>query len=76
MEKETLIDDIVALLDNSVSKGTNHLNIAVESTNDLEQLKQSINTLSSTDCTSGNLACRIPNLTEGIEDNNSNTVDK
>lgn len=67
-EKE-LIDDIVAMLDQSTSEGVGHLNISVDKNmNDIAKFNKSVNTLSSTDCASGDMACKIPNLLEGLDD--------
>jgi hypothetical protein len=64
MENKDLVDDIVALLDSSVTKGVGHLNIsALESLDETKTVEQ----LGCLDCEKGNLACRIPNLHEGID---------
>lgn len=65
MKKKDMIDDIVALLDDSVSKGVGHLNITMEES-DTEA--KTVEQLGCLDCSKGNLACNIPTLHEGIDD--------
>lgn len=66
MKNDTLIDDIVALLDQSVANGTGHLNIKVDSAN-TEDITKRVDTLGCLDCTNGNLACNVPTLHEGMD---------
>lgn len=65
MDNKTMIDDIVALLDNSVSKGVGHLNI---STIDSENETKTVEQLGCLDCAKGDLACSIPTLHEGLDE--------
>lgn len=65
MENKNMIDDIVAMLDNSVSKGVGHLNI---STVESEKESKTVEQLGCLDCAKGDLACNIPTLHEGIDD--------
>lgn len=58
---DKLIDDIVAMLDGSVSKGVGHLNIEVNPAEGSE-LEKTVDTLGCIDCAKGNLACRVPTL--------------
>lgn len=68
--EKKLIDDIVAMLDQSTSEGVGHLNISVDKNKeDIAQFNRSVNTLSSTDCSGKDMACSIPNLMEGLDDN-------
>jgi len=67
--EKKLIDDIVAMLDQSVSEGIGHLNISVDkSKKDVAKFHKSVNIISSSDCVSKNMACKIPNLLEGLDD--------
>lgn len=45
MEKEKLIEDIISVLDSSMSKGTGHINIKVDTDNQVqaEQIKKNKN---------------------------------
>ncbi len=61
---DSRVDDIVAMLDQFVADGGGHMNIRVEEDG---SVKQEIRT-NSTDCASGDLACKIPNLEEGVTD--------
>lgn len=65
MKEENLVDDLVALLDNSVNKGVGHINVETD-TNQHEVKK--VETLGCIDCAKGDLACKIPNLHEGVEE--------
>ncbi len=58
------IDDIVAMLDDMMSKGHGHVNVSV----DLDAVGKKVDTLGCTDCAKGDLACSIPTLHEGIDE--------
>lgn len=58
------IDDIVAFLDGSTQKGVGHLNVEVNG----DSTERSVETLGCIDCAKGNLACQVPTLHEGIDD--------
>ncbi|MBE5933741.1 MAG: hypothetical protein E7263_10030 [Lachnospiraceae bacterium] len=58
------IDDIVAMLDDMMSKGHGHVNVSV----DPDQVGKKVDTLGCTDCAKGDLACAIPTLHEGIDE--------
>ena len=65
MDNKDMIDDIIAMLDNSVSNGVGHLNIStVDSTEESKMVEQ----LGCLDCSKGDLACSVPTLHKGIED--------
>jgi len=66
MENKEMVDDIVAMLDSSISSGVGHLNLEVES--DTAKSVRSIETLGCTDCARNPLACSIPTLHEGLDD--------
>jgi len=64
MENKDMVDDIVAMLDRSVANGVGHLNIStVESKDETKSVEQ----LGCLDCAKGNLACSIPTLHEGMD---------
>jgi len=72
MKNDKMIDDIVAMLDSSMLKGTGHVNITVNNNNisfDKTEIDKTVETLGSTDCSKGDLACNIPTLHEGIDGN-------
>ena len=58
------IDDIVAMLDDMMSKGHGHVNVSV----DPDSVGKKVDTLGCTDCAKGDLACAIPTLHEGIDE--------
>lgn len=58
------IDDIVAFLDGSIEKGVGHLNVEVNG----DSTEKAVETLGCIDCAKGNLACQVPTLHEGIDD--------
>ena len=66
MESDKRIDDIIAMLDGFTSNNGGHINIEVNG----EDMNKKIDTANSLDCCAGNMACRVPTLFEGIEDNN------
>jgi len=66
MENDALIDDIVALLDQSIAKGTGHLNIKIE-TGKTEDIAKRVDTLGCLDCADGDLACNVPTLHDGMD---------
>lgn len=65
MEKQSTVDDIIAMLDESVASGVGHLNVQVDE--DADSLKE-VEQLGCLDCSKGNLACNIPTLHQGIDD--------
>ncbi len=67
MDCDKRIDDIISMLDNFTKQNGGHMNINVNS-DDINSKK--IDIANSLDCSSGNMACKVPTLFEGIEDNN------
>ena len=68
MDNDKRIDDIIAMLDNFTTKNGGHMNIEVAKDSQVNSKK--IDTANCLDCSSGNMACSVPTLFEGIEDNN------
>lgn len=68
--KEKQIDDIVSMLDHFMGGGGGHMDIRFDSkeTEGHEAPKKTVTVTNSTDCRTGNLACSIPNLLEGLDD--------
>lgn len=66
MADKDKIDDIVSMLDNFVLNGGGHMNIQVDDSEELDDIM--VETYKSTDCASGNMACKIPTLHKGIDD--------
>ncbi|MDE6357452.1 MAG: hypothetical protein K2L15_02555 [Eubacteriales bacterium] len=59
------IDDIIAMLDGFTSSNGGHMNVTVNDSNVEEKKVEKANSL---DCSSGNMACKVPTLFEGVED--------
>lgn len=66
MQKEQMVEDIVAFLDKSVALNVGHLTVDVKDA-DSDELGRMVETREDIDCAKGNLACRIPNLDAGID---------
>lgn len=58
------VQELVAMLDQLMSQGGGHVNVRVDEQNAPVQVE----TTRSTDCASGNMACQIPTLHKGIDD--------
>lgn len=72
MNKEKQIDDLVALLDNFMSNNGGHMNVTVDDSGNIQTdgetvEEASIKTMNSLDCASGDLACQVPTLFEGMD---------
>lgn len=66
MNKDKMINDIIAMLDSSIEEGVGHMNVTVNNQGTIN-LEKTIEKTPSTDCAEGDLACKIPNLMEGVE---------
>ena len=65
MDEKKMIDDLVSLLDSSVSNGAGHLNVEIDST---KESKRTVETMGCTDCSRTPLACSVPTLHQGLDD--------
>jgi len=63
--KDKMIDDLIKMLDGGMEQGIGHVNIEYDET--LTEAKQ-VQTLGCTDCSKTPMACSIPTLHEGIDD--------
>ena len=68
MKQEQMIDDIVAMLDGSMSNGVGHLNLDIEYTT--EEAVRNVKTMGCTDCSKAPLACSVPTIHDAIDDFN------
>lgn len=50
------IDELLNLIENTMAKGSGHVNIDVNESNDIK-----VDTFQSSDCGTGNKACCVPN---------------
>lgn len=76
MNNDQIINDIIKMLDRSMANGTGHVNIEMDSNQNIrfekieqgdEDLIRTVETLKCTDCSKGNLACGVPTLHEGLD---------
>lgn len=65
MDEKQMIDDIVSMLDGSMSNGTGHINLEVTDKTDVQK---SVETMGCTDCSRTPLACSVPTLDQGLDD--------
>lgn len=61
------IEDLVAMLDQFMSNGGGHFNVSSQNA-DADDTSKSVTTMGSLDCASGNMACRVPTLHIGIDE--------
>lgn len=61
------IEDLVAMLDQFMSNGGGHLNVTNNGADSSDVVKK-VTKMGSLDCASGNLACQVPTLHVGIDD--------
>ena len=66
MADKEQIDNLVAMLDNFVTSGGGHMNIQVDNPENLDQIN--VETFKSSDCGTGNSACKVPTLHQGLEE--------
>ena len=60
------VDDIVAMLDNMMGNGHGHVNVSVDET--VPGGQKTEETLGCLDCAKGDLACSVPTLMEGMDE--------
>ena len=63
--KDKMIDDLIKMLDGGMEQGIGHVNIEYDET--VTEAKK-VQTLGCTDCSKTPMACSIPTLHEGIDD--------
>jgi hypothetical protein len=66
MTDKNQVDDIVSMLDNMMSNGHGHVNVSVDDT--IEAGQKDTQTLGCLDCAKGDLACSVPTLMEGMDE--------
>ena len=64
-DNQQKIDEIVAMLDGFMSDGGGHMNITE---NILSDAEKQVTTLGCLDCAAGDMACAVPTLHKGIDD--------
>ena len=66
MKDMNQIDDIVAMLDRMMGDGQGHVNVSVDEA--IAAGDKTTATMGCTDCAKGDLACSVPTLMEGIDE--------
>jgi hypothetical protein len=70
MTDKNQVDDIVSMLDNMMGNGHGHVNVSVDDSVKPGD-KESV-TLGCLDCAKGDLACSVPTLMEGMDEELTN----
>lgn len=66
MADKNQIDDIVAMLDQMMGDGQGHVNVSMDDT--VVVGDKTTATMGCTDCAKGDLACSVPTLMEGMDE--------
>jgi len=66
MEDKKQVDDIVSMLDNMMGGGHGHVNVSVDE--NVAAGDKTTETLGCLDCAKGDLACSVPTLMEGMDE--------
>lgn len=65
------IDDLVSMIDQFMSGNGGHINVTVDPDGNVkteETFSKTVTTMNSMDCAAGDLACKVPTLFEGMDD--------
>ena len=65
MEEKDMIDDLVKMLDQDMSKGVGHVNVDFD---EKAGQAKTVQTMGCTDCSRTPLACSVPTLHQGLDD--------
>lgn len=65
-DKLNTVDDIVSMLDNMMSSGQGHVDVTVNSSDG--EMERNIQSMRSLDCAKGDMACSVPTLFEGMDE--------
>ncbi|MDE5862747.1 MAG: hypothetical protein K2K56_07985 [Lachnospiraceae bacterium] len=66
MDDNKQVEDIVAMLDNMMGNGHGHVNVSIDE--NIKAGEKSEVTMGCTDCAKGDLACSVPTLMEGMDE--------
>lgn len=66
MNDDKRVEDIVTMLDNMIGNGHGHVNVSIDE--NIEAGEKSEVTMGCTDCAKGDLACSVPTLMEGMDE--------
>lgn len=64
MDENSMIDDLVRILDNGAENGVGHFNVEVDPT---AEESKSVQTMGCPDCSRNPLACSVPTLHQGLD---------
>ncbi len=64
LQEDPKVQELVAMLDQLMSQGGGHVDVRVED----RDARMTVKTTRSTDCAMGNLACCVPTLHQGLDD--------
>ena len=62
---QQMIDDLVKLLDQGMANGVGHVNVDY---NEANQESKSVQTMGCSDCSRNPMACSVPTLQQGLDD--------
>jgi len=65
MDEKSMIDDLIKQLDGGIANGTGHINVDVDETIDGAK---SVDTMGCVDCSKNQMACSVPTLHAGIDE--------
>ena len=65
MNQDKMIDDLIKMLDGGMSKGVGHVNVDFDES---ASEAKTVQTMGCADCSSNPMACSIPTLHAGIDD--------
>ncbi|MBR6308829.1 MAG: hypothetical protein IKR39_09505 [Lachnospiraceae bacterium] len=65
MDQKDMIDDLVKMLDQDMSKGVGHVNVDFD---EKAAQAKTVQTMGCTDCSRTPLACSVPTLHQGLDD--------
>lgn len=65
MDQNKMIDDLIKMLDGGMTDGVGHVNVEYDESASEAKSEQ---TLGCTDCSINPMACSVPTLHEGIDD--------
>lgn len=65
-DENNQVDDIVKMLDNMMDNGHGHVNVSVD--DNVAAGEKTAVTMGCTDCAKGDLACSVPTLMEGMDE--------
>jgi len=65
LDQKDMIDDLVKMLDQDISKGVGHVNVDFD---EKATQAKTVQTMGCTDCSRTPLACSVPTLHQGLDD--------